>query len=93
MNTNFYSGDRAIKFSPTPPLASTPVCVVGAGHAGCEAAAAAARAVKEWGTGASGSRLVTGSTELHAELERELAEFCGAAAALVFFAVLIVQQW
>ena len=49
-----------------------------------ETAAAAARAVKEWGTGASGSRLVTGSTELHAELERELAEFCGAAAALVF---------
>jgi 8-amino-7-oxononanoate synthase len=46
-----------------------------------EAAAAAARA---WGTGATGSRLVTGSTALHAELEEELAAFTGAAAALVF---------
>src|SRR2546422_757949 len=31
-----------------------------------------------------GSRLVTGSTELHAELEHELASFCGTQAALVF---------
>ncbi|GAA2820982.1 8-amino-7-oxononanoate synthase [Crossiella cryophila] len=46
-----------------------------------EAAAAAAR---RWGAGATGSRLVTGSTELHAELEHELAEHCGAEAALVF---------
>jgi 8-amino-7-oxononanoate synthase len=46
-----------------------------------EAAAAAAR---RWGAGATGSRLVTGSTELHARLERELAAFCGAQAALVF---------
>ncbi|MGW6531306.1 8-amino-7-oxononanoate synthase [Streptomyces venezuelae] len=46
-----------------------------------EGAAAAAR---RWGGGATGSRLVTGSTELHAELERELAEFCGFEAALVF---------
>jgi 8-amino-7-oxononanoate synthase len=46
-----------------------------------EAAAAAARA---WGTGATGSRLVTGSTALHAELEHELAAFVGAPAALVF---------
>ncbi|AZM51421.1 8-amino-7-oxononanoate synthase [Streptomyces sp. WAC 01529] len=45
-----------------------------------EGAAAAAR---RWGGGATGSRLVTGSTELHAELERELAEFCGFEAALV----------
>ncbi|NGO47997.1 8-amino-7-oxononanoate synthase [Streptomyces ureilyticus] len=45
---------------------------------------AAARAAKLWGGGATGSRLVTGSTELHAELERELAEFCGFEAALVF---------
>lgn len=49
-----------------------------------ETSAAAARAVKEWGTGATGSRLVTGTTELHCELESELAEFCGAEAALVF---------
>ncbi|MFF1546839.1 8-amino-7-oxononanoate synthase [Streptomyces sp. NPDC058291] len=46
-----------------------------------EGAAAAART---WGGGATGSRLVTGTTELHAELERELAEHCGFEAALVF---------
>ncbi|WP_066957059.1 8-amino-7-oxononanoate synthase [Streptomyces lushanensis] len=44
---------------------------------------AAAEAARRWGAGATGSRLVTGSTELHAELERELAEFCGFEAALV----------
>ncbi|MBC9729080.1 8-amino-7-oxononanoate synthase [Streptomyces sp. TRM68367] len=43
----------------------------------------AARAARTWGGGATGSRLVTGSTRLHAELERELAEFCGFEAALV----------
>ncbi|MFI2190514.1 8-amino-7-oxononanoate synthase [Streptomyces sioyaensis] len=36
-----------------------------------------------WGAGATGSRLVTGSTELHARLESELAAFCGFEAALV----------
>ncbi|GAA0473857.1 8-amino-7-oxononanoate synthase [Streptomyces sp. NPDC046215] len=46
-----------------------------------EAAAAAAR---RWGAGATGSRLVTGSTALHARLEEELAAFCGFEAALVF---------
>ncbi|MYZ12533.1 MULTISPECIES: 8-amino-7-oxononanoate synthase, partial [unclassified Streptomyces] len=44
----------------------------------------AAVAARRWGGGATGSRLVTGSTELHAELERELAAFCGFEAALVF---------
>ncbi|CAL9361780.1 8-amino-7-oxononanoate synthase [Streptomyces sp. enrichment culture] len=44
----------------------------------------AARAARDWGGGATGSRLVTGTTELHTELERELAAFCGAEAALVF---------
>ncbi|WNI26062.1 8-amino-7-oxononanoate synthase [Streptomyces sp. ITFR-16] len=44
----------------------------------------AARAARRWGGGATGSRLVTGSTALHAELEDELAEFCGFEAALVF---------
>ncbi|MFJ4879367.1 8-amino-7-oxononanoate synthase [Streptomyces sp. NPDC088745] len=48
-----------------------------------EVTAAAADAVHRWGAGATGSRLVTGSTELHAELERELAEFTGFEAALV----------
>ncbi|MES9556245.1 MULTISPECIES: aminotransferase class I/II-fold pyridoxal phosphate-dependent enzyme [unclassified Streptomyces] len=45
--------------------------------------AAAAGAARRWGAGATGSRLVTGSTALHAELEEELAEFCGFEAALV----------
>ncbi|GGR94419.1 8-amino-7-oxononanoate synthase [Streptomyces humidus] len=44
----------------------------------------AAEAARTWGGGATGSRLVTGTTELHAELERELAEHCGFEAALVF---------
>jgi len=46
--------------------------------------AGAVRAAREWGAGSTGSRLVTGSTRLHAELEEELAGFCGAPAALVF---------
>ena len=46
--------------------------------------AAAAAAAREWGTGSTGSRLVTGTTTLHARLETRLAEFAGAAAALVF---------
>ncbi|MFJ4677615.1 MULTISPECIES: 8-amino-7-oxononanoate synthase [unclassified Kitasatospora] len=46
--------------------------------------AAAAGAAVRWGGGATGSRLVTGTTEAHTELERELAEFCGYEAALVF---------
>jgi 8-amino-7-oxononanoate synthase len=44
----------------------------------------AARAARTWGGGATGSRLVTGTTALHTELERELAAFCGFEAALVF---------
>lgn len=44
----------------------------------------AIQATRLWGAGSTGSRLVTGSTELHAQLEDELAAFCGTAAALVF---------
>ncbi|MFF9482057.1 8-amino-7-oxononanoate synthase [Streptomyces sp. NPDC014733] len=44
---------------------------------------AAAQAAHRWGAGATGSRLVTGTTELHATLEAELAAFCGFEAALV----------
>ncbi|WP_326955178.1 8-amino-7-oxononanoate synthase [Amycolatopsis sp. NBC_01286] len=47
-------------------------------------AGAAAAAALRWGAGSTGSRLVTGSTELHTELEMELARFCGVQAALVF---------
>ncbi|BBZ39244.1 8-amino-7-oxononanoate synthase [Mycobacterium conspicuum] len=42
------------------------------------------QALRTWGAGATGSRLVTGDTELHQEFESELAEFVGAAAGLVF---------
>lgn len=44
----------------------------------------AARAARTWGAGSTGSRLVTGTTGLHTELESELAGFCGFEAALVF---------
>jgi 8-amino-7-oxononanoate synthase len=45
---------------------------------------AAAAAVREWGTGATASRLVTGTTTLHAELESSLAAYAGHEAGLVF---------
>ena len=44
----------------------------------------AVRAARRWGAGSTGSRLVTGSTAGHAELEEALAAFCGAPAGLVF---------
>lgn len=47
-------------------------------------AAAAAEAAHTWGGGSTGSRLVTGTTRAHAELERDLAQFVGAEAGLVF---------
>ncbi|MDF5756497.1 8-amino-7-oxononanoate synthase [Spongiactinospora sp. TRM90649] len=46
-------------------------------------ARAAAEAAATWGTGSTGSRLVTGSTTLHAELEEALRAFAGAPGALV----------
>lgn len=46
--------------------------------------AAAADAARSWGAGSTGSRLVTGSTELHAGLEADLADFLGGDAGLVF---------
>lgn len=42
------------------------------------------QALRVWGAGATGSRLVTGDTELHAQFETELAAYVGAAAGLVF---------
>jgi 8-amino-7-oxononanoate synthase len=45
---------------------------------------AAVTAVRAWGAGATGSRLVTGTTALHRALDRGLAEFCGFADGLVF---------
>lgn len=49
-----------------------------------EVIAAAVDAVRTWGTGSTGSRLVTGTTTAHEEFEAELAEFVGAEAGLVF---------
>jgi len=41
-------------------------------------------ALRTWGSGSTGSRLVTGNTELHEEFESALADFVGADSALVF---------
>lgn len=46
--------------------------------------AAAEKALAAYGLGATGSRLVRGSTDLHAELETALAEWLGTARALVY---------
>jgi 8-amino-7-oxononanoate synthase len=46
--------------------------------------AGAAAALHRWGGGATGSRLVTGTTAEHELLEREVAEFVGAETGLVF---------
>src|SRR5436190_17655072 len=44
----------------------------------------ALEALHRYGTGLTGSRFLNGTTELHLELERELAEWLGAEAVLVF---------
>jgi len=46
--------------------------------------AAAADAARTWGAGATGSRLVTGTTKLHLDLETALATHVGTGAARVF---------
>jgi 8-amino-7-oxononanoate synthase len=46
--------------------------------------AAAVEAVERWGTGATASRLITGSLQVHRELEEALVRFTGAGAATVF---------
>lgn len=45
---------------------------------------AAVAATRTWGTGSTGSRLVSGTTELHVELEAALAHLTGQESALVF---------
>ncbi len=47
-------------------------------------AEAVAEAASLWGTGATSSRLVAGTTRLHLDLEQELARLAGMEAALVF---------
>jgi glycine C-acetyltransferase/8-amino-7-oxononanoate synthase len=46
--------------------------------------AGAIEAIERWGAGAGSSRLVSGGTELHDELERRLAGFKGSEACLLF---------
>ncbi|HEX8632421.1 MAG TPA: 8-amino-7-oxononanoate synthase [Catenuloplanes sp.] len=46
--------------------------------------AAASEALQAYGLGATGSRLVRGSTDVHADLEQELADWLGTRSALVF---------
>jgi 8-amino-7-oxononanoate synthase len=46
--------------------------------------AAAIQAIQRYGTGATGSRLLSGHLEIHQELEQALAQFKGTEAALVF---------
>lgn len=45
---------------------------------------AAIRAIERYGTGCSGSRYLTGTIDLHIELERRLAEFLGYESVLLF---------
>src|ERR1017187_3226748 len=45
---------------------------------------AASNAINKYGTGCAGSRFLNGNLDLHAELEREIAEFVGKEEALVF---------
>ncbi|APX04699.1 8-amino-7-oxononanoate synthase [Arthrobacter sp. QXT-31] len=47
-------------------------------------AGAAAEAASQWGAGATSSRLVAGTTQLHLDLEQELAALAGMETALVF---------
>jgi len=53
-----------------------------AGHP--EVVEAAARAARDFGCAAAGSRLINGNLSLHEELEAELADFLGTESALVF---------
>ncbi|WP_020497871.1 8-amino-7-oxononanoate synthase [Sciscionella marina] len=75
------------RIRPRPPVSGL-IDLAGADYLGLarnkRVTSAAAAAALKWGAGTTGSRLVTGSTELHAELERELAAYAGTEAALVF---------
>jgi len=46
--------------------------------------AAASEAIAEWGTGSGSSRLLSGTSRLHAKLEEEIADFLGCEAVLLF---------
>lgn len=53
---------------------------------------AAVEAVKKWGTGCTGSRLLNGNLSLHEELERALADFLGFEDCMVYAAGFMANQ-
>lgn len=53
---------------------------------------AAIDAVKKWGTGCTGSRFLNGNLELHEDLEKEIAEFYGFEASVVFASGFMANQ-
>ncbi len=53
---------------------------------------AAASAIRRYGTGSGGVRLLTGSTSLHGELERTIADFLGTEAAVAFASGYMANQ-
>ncbi len=52
---------------------------------------AAEKALKEYGTGRTGSRFLNGTLDIHEQFERELADFTGKEAALIFSAGFLVN--
>lgn len=53
---------------------------------------ASIQAIRDWGTGCTGSRFLNGNLALHEELERELAAFYGTEACLVFASGFMANQ-
>ncbi len=53
---------------------------------------ASIQAIRDWGTGCTGSRFLNGNLSLHEELERELAAFYGTDSALVFASGFMANQ-
>lgn len=53
---------------------------------------AAVEAVRKWGSGCTGSRFLNGNLKLHEELEKELAEFYGYEAAIVYATGFMANQ-
>jgi len=76
------------RLEPRPATAAGTIDLAGNDYLGLarhpQVTAAAAAAALTWGAGAGASRLVTGSLEVHAELEAAVAAFTGQDAALAF---------
>lgn len=79
---------RRLQPRPLPAEAGQPLDLAGNDYLGLttdpRVVEASVGATRDWGTGATGSRLVTGTTRLHVALEEVLADLCGQQAALVF---------